>query len=443
MNERTKYIFPKLRVCCDIVATVAIAVQLASCTPEVENVFGESAANRMEQSQLSYYDILESQQQGWAVDFYPSDRSLGGVAYTARFHDGEATMSCELPIANTVTATTYPVGTEVSSLYQITDETGIILTFDTYNPLFHYWSQPFSGRAKGYESDYEFIFLSASPDSVVLRGKKYGNLLKMYPLQEDAVTYITKVEQMHTLLSATIRKRAVVDGTNVHVTMGYNLFTYGDGDDSHIQSFIHTDRGIRFYEPVTFSGATVSQLTFNGDADELRSPDGRIVLPKPTVAELFAGGSTQWYFNYTSNGGVADVCPELAEIITENAKKVKAPDWGYEVLKDIYIGSNLRSGDTSHTVIGWRTQGNYGNGEAGYFGYAVGMNLVDDERQLLTIQPLAATEGFGQHAYCQTMVDFIAAGSPYLLTFDDDQNPTAVTLTSEADSSRWLKLSKK
>jgi hypothetical protein len=89
-------------VCCCVTATYL----LSSCSDGADDVFGESAANRMAKSQSEYTTILESQQQGWAVDFYPSDRSQGGVAYTARFHDGEVAMTCEQPITNSVTSTT-------------------------------------------------------------------------------------------------------------------------------------------------------------------------------------------------------------------------------------------------------------------------------------------------------------------------------------------------
>lgn len=409
-----------------------------ACSPDVEDVFGDSAANRMADKQNSYYDILESQEQGWALDFYPSDRSLGGVAYTARFKDGEVAMACEQPIANSVSGKTYPVGTEVSSFYKIKDETSVLLTFDTYNPLFHYWSQPVPGRAKGFLSDYEFTFISASADSVVLRGKKYGNLLKMVPLKESAATYVKKVRQVHSALSKVIRKRAVVDGVSQRVTMAYNLFIYQGAAKTDTVAFIHTDSGIRFYQPVVLGGVAVSQLSYNSSADELRSADGRVALPTPTVAERFAGGSTQWYFDYDFSTGPHSMCDELKGYFKSAAAKIAEPDWGFEVMKEVYIGANLVTSDAQHVVIGWKTQNNYGTGDAHYFGYSVSMDLLDDSRQLISIQPHVATTDFNQH--CQSTIDFIGRNSPYLMVFDNDQQPTSVTLTSERDNSKWFRL---
>ena len=416
---------------------------LLSCADGADDVFGESAANRMAKSQSEYTTILESQQQGWAVDFYPSDRSQGGVAYTARFHDGEVAMTCEQPITNSVTSTTYAVGTEISSLYRIVSETGVLLTFDTYNPLFHYWSQSSPGHAKGYNSDYEFTFISACADSVILRGKKHGNLMKLYPLSEDAATYIKKVEQTHTTLSAITRKRAIIDGTTIAVTMSNNNLTFNSGSSSTTMPFIYTSTGLRFYQQVAINNVSVRELAFNTETLELVSADSRFVMPKPTMTEKFLGTSDQWYFGYNKNSGASDMCDELAAIVADCAAKVKKPNWGYEVLNAIYLGGNLLNADSDphRMVLGWTSK--YGGSSNAYFGYAVSMDMADAARNLISIKPLEAANGFGDHNYCISMVDFIEQNNPYILAFDNEEAPTSVTLTSERDSSKWFKLTKK
>lgn len=415
---------------------------LTSCTPEAEDVFGESAANRVADRQAEYYAILESQEQGWALDFYPSDFSLGGVAYTAIFKDGEVRMTCEQTIKNTVTAVTYPAGSPFVSNYQIMGETGVILTFDTYNPLFHYWSQPFTGHAKGYQSDYEFTFLSATAEQVVLRGKKYGNLLKMYPLKEDAATYVNKVKQTRNTLSNIVRKRLVVDGTTYPVTLAFNRLDYVADGTTQSVPFIYTADGIRLYEPVSIGGVTVEQFSYDASADELQSMDQRAVMPTPNVAERFIGTTGQWYFGYTNANGAFDMCDDLKAIVDDCAKKIKKPNWGYEVLNAIYLGGNLLDveADTHRLIIGFISRDGYGSGNPAFFGYAISMDMVDGERQTISLQALEAATGFGDRNYCQAIIDFIAEGSPYQLSFDDQEHPTMVTLTSVQDETKWFKL---
>lgn len=412
-----------------------------SCTPDVDNVFGESAANRIEKSQNSYYAVLEGQSQGWALDFYPSDRIEGGVAYTACFKDGQVTMACEQSINNTITSKTYAAGTEASSLYKITKETGVMLTFDTYNPLFHYWSQPIKGHSKGYESDYEFTFISASADSVVLRGKKYGNKLCMYPLQETATDYVKKVKATHSTLTSISRKRAVVDGNTYPITMAYDLFTYDLNGKRHSVPFVHTPDGIRFYEPVTIGGTIVRQLTFDSESQELRSADGRFVLPNPSVIEKsFIAPQKQWLFSYkASTGEPSNMCDELLNIVKSCADVINNGGWG-EVVRELYLGANMEpfANDHHRWVLGWHTR--LSGAIDYYIGYAIDMNLEDASRQLVSIQMLEAANLFSNYGYWQPFVDFVGNNSPYLLTFNNDNNPTEATLTSEKDSSKWFKL---
>jgi len=436
---------------CGSAATIAavLSATLTACTSDVDNVFGESAAKRVAEKQSSYIKLLESQQHGWALDFYPSDRSSGGVVYTAHFKDGAVTMACEQPISNSVIGKDYNVGDIVSSYYTVDTETSILLSFDTYNGIFHYWSQPFPGHAKGYDSDYEFIFLSANADDVVLTGKKHGNLLRMYPLQMSITDYVKQVNTMHTTLSATARKRAVADGKVYPITMANSVLTYIDGNQNKTMAFIHTPEGIRFYEPVTLGGITTNLLTYNADTQELRSPDNRLVLPPPNTIEKFAGTQDQWYFGFSVTGSgsrwtpaYTDMCDELADIIAANYSKIHAPNWGAEVLNEIYLGGNLLNAGTDphRTVLGWHTRLGYGSGTHEYFGYAININVTGDANELIDIQAVEPANGYDDHKYCQTFVDFIAGNAPYSIVFDNDQNPTEATLTSKKDATKWFKV---
>ena len=188
-----------------------------ACSPETDNVFGDSPAERHQQAAAQYTAILEGAADGWVMDFYPGEGEYGGIAYTARFTGGKATLSCEQTIDNTAvdgrTTGVYPAGQEVTSYYRILNGRGIMLSFDTYNPLLHYWSQPSGTDYDGLAGDYEFTFVSASPDSVVLRGVKHGNLLRMYPLGQQAATYLQAVAAMRAELAPVTRKRLTVDGT--------------------------------------------------------------------------------------------------------------------------------------------------------------------------------------------------------------------------------------
>ena len=427
-------------VCCCVTATT-----LTSCKDKVDNVFGDSAANRIAQDQAKYYDILEGAAQGWVLDFYPDDRSEGGVAYTARFKDGDVTMTCEQDINNTVINKKFTKGTEVTSSYQIVSEVGVMLTFNTYNPLFHYWSQPFKGHMNGYRSDYEFTFLSASADLVVLKGKKYGNFLYMRPLQETGSDYVTKVADTHATLKGIPRKRAEIDGKEEHITMAYDMLNYIDNGTAKSVALINTPWGIRLYEPATIGGVSVSEMTYNKEDLSLRSPDGRVVLPKPSVIEdKFVATQNQWKFNYKySTETPSDMCDELAAIIKQCSKGVTMKDAKSqnEQLYQLYVGANRESfaNDKHRWVLGWVTRLK-GTVIEYYVGYAINMELIDAANQIVSIDMIEGANLYSNYGFCQPFVDFVGNNSPYKVVFNNDTNPTEATLTSTKDPSKWFKL---
>ena len=421
-----------------------------SCIEGTDNVFDDSAAMRLQKSVTNYSQILKENTQGWAMDFYPGDLTDGGIAYTARFTDSEVTLSCEQAIdySKLVSKSEYKynAGDEVTSGYSVKSESSVILSFDTFNALIHYWAQPFGLDADGLAGDYEFTFLSACADSVVLRGKKYGNLLRLFPLTVTPADYVSRAALMRSKLSAIPRKRIVVDGQTHNIDFANSHLRYFDGDNSFTVPFAFTADGLRFYQPVTIDGVTARELKYDDATNELRAADGRFVLPAPSTTEQFLATMHQWYFGYDKTSGASDMCDELKSIVADIVKGFKSVGWGYEVMQSIYIGANLQSADKdSHgIVIGWDALDNYGSGDHNYFCYAITMYAANgNDQQTISIQPIEAGTGFDKKQFCKPFVDFIAQHSPYQLVFDSDANPTAVTLTSKADSNIWFKLTKK
>ncbi len=439
-------IFPLSLLCCGITATLL----LGSCMPETENVFGESAAIRMEKAVVNNTTILESNSQGWSMDFYPGERVMGGIAYTAQFKDGNVKLRCERAIDYSdlvyKSEYKYAAAEEVTSGYSVKSETGVVLTFDTFNALIHYWAQPFGLNASGYASDYEFTFIHASADSVVLRGKKYGNLMRLYPLKESPADHLAKTIAMRQQLSDIARQRLIVDGETQLISFSDNHLKYTDNGIDYDMPFTYTADGIRFYQSVSIKGIQFNQMTYDAATKDLRTADGRVVMPAPTVTEQFMATKTQWYFGFSKTGNHTDMCDDLVALMAPiiNTFKDAKHGFGYEVLNDIYIGANLLSADkdTNRLVIGFHSRGSYGSGAHEYFGYGITMTAEAPERQLVNITPTEPGVGFDTRNFCKTLVDFVGDNSPYLLTFDDNSNPTVATLTSERDATKWFKLKK-
>ena len=85
-----------------------------SCVSEEEDLFDKSAAERMNEALTKYKAILQDDPQGWVMEFYPSDRSMGGYTYTAKFDNGKVDMTSELSL-NSSSGDKWPAGTVVTS----------------------------------------------------------------------------------------------------------------------------------------------------------------------------------------------------------------------------------------------------------------------------------------------------------------------------------------
>ena len=75
----------------------------ASCTPEENDIFPESSANRIAAALKADKDILTSAKNGWLIEYYPSSsQAYGGFNLLALFtEDGKVTIAGD--IANPIT----------------------------------------------------------------------------------------------------------------------------------------------------------------------------------------------------------------------------------------------------------------------------------------------------------------------------------------------------
>jgi hypothetical protein len=132
------------------------------------------------------------------------------------------------------------------------------------------------------------------------------------------------------------------------------------------------------------------------------------------------------------------MCDELKDIISHCADVVNGGTWG-ETVRELYLGANQEpfANDKHRWVLGWQTR----MSSIRYnIGYAVDIEVADAARQLVNINMVEAANLFSNYGYWQPFVDFVGQHSPYLLTFDNDENPKEATLVSERDATKWFKV---
>lgn len=264
---------------------------LVSCLKEDDDKFPQSASQRLQAAVTEAQTTLQSAANGWRMEIYPEkERIYGGYTLFLKFNaDGTVTAASEQAGADK-TATSY---------YTIEGESGAILSFDTYNEIFHFYSSPSTGAEQGIgtangglEGDSDFVVMETSPGFVKLKGRKSNNYAYLYPL-ESGVDWTSEMDAYIKAAEAMDMQflNCTVDGTQYPVTMRMRVnnftarvfsiaYTPDAGDQAaaveEIKApYVCTKTGIRFYSPLTIGNKTVTEMTFKEDY-YLESEDGSV-----------------------------------------------------------------------------------------------------------------------------------------------------------------------
>jgi len=249
---------------------------IVSCKTGIDDYFDNSASERMENEILKYRKILSSAKYGWPMEYFPGgqNQAFGGYALSVSFSpEGYATFRSSL---------SEDVNRAVTSLYSLKKDIGATLNFDTYNELFHYFSDSDigegEGQGKGFWGDYEFVLHSGNESELLMYGKKHGAAIHMYALQEPAESYLQKAKE-NRLSYQNIAAVSGLNGTFAGkpvdgqiITPQYIMLTRGEKQTKF--SFMFTDQGVRLYAPIEFDGAVVEQLSWSAQERTFSSPDG-------------------------------------------------------------------------------------------------------------------------------------------------------------------------
>lgn len=252
------------------------SVLFASCNTEVDDLFDQSASQRMESRVMEFRELLAQPENGWAMEYYPggSNQIYGGYALTVKF---EKSGKCRFHsiLANDLSE-------ESSGLYSVRKDMGPTLNFDSYNTLFHYFSDPDisdgEGEGFGLEGDYEFVLESGNEKEIVMTGKKHGSVIRMYPLEAPAVSYLEKVKEIrksYTDLAGVEGVGGTFGGEPVsgEIISGQH-FMLTQGNESVKFSFMFTDKGLKLYQPITLNGKVAEDLIWNPEEKTFTSSNG-------------------------------------------------------------------------------------------------------------------------------------------------------------------------
>lgn len=260
--------------------SLALALALGACSQYEEMPSGKDyAATVITQQEQEIISLLRSSEYGWSLILIPDEGNHGGINLSMKFiSDKEATIASE-EYGETVEVPKDPKNpgagteqiyqTEFTSNYHFSHNSGLRLTFDTYNKPLNYYSTPDWGIPNGYNGDYEFIVDKVSPDKdvIYLTGCRTGNKMQMIRLKGDTKAYLEGTKVIKQAVTGKALAPLKLGGKTVALSifgLARQLWVRYD-DKSELLPFYYTDKGIKLIKPLTLGGETLEGLTLDKD----------------------------------------------------------------------------------------------------------------------------------------------------------------------------------
>ena len=220
---------------------LAVGATFTSCSNEQEDIFDQSAAERLNSISAIYTERLADSKGGWVMEYYPytdnEDLNTGiGYLIMNRFNSDGSVYTMMKNKAS------YNTKWEDTSAWEVITDMGPVLTFNSWNRCYGRFTDPLDidltpgsysndESGKGYQGDYEFVMVDVPENGnhIMLKGKKRGIYQRLTRIPEgtDFEAYIDDI--------ATFRKTHFIDNAQ------WELLMTDNGTDYRIN---YADRGI-------------------------------------------------------------------------------------------------------------------------------------------------------------------------------------------------------
>lgn len=314
------------------VALAAVSLAGASCDREEDDIWSQSSAERLEQAQSDDRKILCSAPNGWQMLYFCNGQEQG-YNFLMKFDEhGGVTIATRNPNTSNAYA-------EEASMYDVLADDGPVLSFSTYNTLFHRYADPDPEHTQGSDGigsggDYEFNIMTIADTMIYLHGKKTKIDIYMYPLEEgkDWQEYFSDLYALRDSMfhpSVTRVWLTLADGSRYSIDNAYSqLMSFvPEGGDSITQTvtvpYVMTETGFRLMEAFPNDSADVDHVQeFRFDesgryliGDDATANGSIATIKSAAPASVFQSASTIWYFD--ANAFTGAFAAEYDKLITE------------------------------------------------------------------------------------------------------------------------------
>ncbi len=269
------------------------ATALTSCSFEDEDYFDQPAALRIEQATTDIQKILVDAPNGWVMQYFTGMNEVEGFNLLARFdQNGKVTLGSNHRYLRDGNANKY---TEATSLYQMLREDGPVLAFNTWNEILTPFIDPVDYKqaprvlvkdGEGMHGDHNLVVTSYSKDEILLRGERYGAIVRMVPCPTESwQDYISTVAAMRRYITSNDTTNFAVsngDTTLYFKNLNSGVITYCERINDPLFpttiNCVFTPSGLRLHRVNNIGGTTFQEFRMSPDSTCLLSENDSVRL---------------------------------------------------------------------------------------------------------------------------------------------------------------------
>lgn len=321
------------------------AATMVACSRDEESLFDKSAAERAQEAIETAFDVLTSNEAGWEVAYFPNlEASSKGYNMVWKFNaNGKVSAT-----AKNSTTTMNKIMTDSASTWAVKSDYGPILTFDTYNKVIHAFSDPQENGA-GLLGDYEFLILKATPEVVILKGKKHSAYSVMRPMKTTNLeAYFAACEKMQSYLFGNNNVATLNQGEEkMYLYNGasgqFQSAAYGSPLVAETATYhpvcstedgiiVSTGFGEELHEHIFLYDSVKGELV--GEAGSVMNAGNLNVL----FSSYFTDNAYGWVVDTVGIDSVAPFLAQINAIAKDKASKIKQMGFGYKQSLNMYEG---------------------------------------------------------------------------------------------------------
>ena len=321
------------------------AATMVACSRDEESLFDKSAAERAQEAIETAFDVLTSNEAGWEVAYFPNlEASSKGYNMVWKFNaNGKVSAT-----AKNSTTTMNKIMTDTASTWAVKSDYGPILTFDTYNKVIHAFSDPQENGA-GLLGDYEFLILKATPEVIILKGKKHSAYSVMRPMKTTNLeAYFAACEKMQSYLFGNNNVATLNQGEEkMYLYNGasgqFQSAAYGSPLVAEAATYhpvcstedgiiVSTGFGEELHEHIFLYDSVKGELV--GEAGSVMNAGNLNVL----FSSYFTDNAYGWVIDTVGIDSVAPFLAQINAIAKDKASKIKQMGFGYKQSLNKYEG---------------------------------------------------------------------------------------------------------